>query len=140
MGDKMQKGNSRLPGDLLGRWTRLVEGLETITQGRWEEGFHIDMSDLVVLNAFLTEDAEFAKWQGGTWNATPVADAEGVVWEPVRFDKTISDYEEVMAYYALQINRFNDLHEKPPMAICQRRPHAQQDSQHNSQEKSHGAQ
>lgn len=61
-----------------------------------------------------------------TVDATPAADPEGVVWEPVRFDKTISDYEEVMAYYALQINRFNDLHEKPPMAICQRRPHAQQ--------------
>lgn len=62
----MQKGNGRLPGDLLGRWTRLVARLEAIEQEKQAHGdwLDIDWSDLVVLNAYLTEDAEFAKWQG----------------------------------------------------------------------------
>lgn len=61
-------GNRRLPGDLLGRWTRLYKTLDAMTT---EDDPGIDMSDLVVLNAYLTEDAEFEKWQGGTWDATP---------------------------------------------------------------------
>lgn len=89
-------GNTRLPGDLLGRWQRLNTTLEKMEYQEATNKYEchgIDWSDLAVLNAFLTEDAEAEAWRQATPPPPHIQDHKSL---PVFEDGKPTTYAQVL--------------------------------------------